>query len=212
MRFVAPTCLAVIACCCFVTTANSALITFEPEPEGYKLNGFHAREDINIRFNDTAGNELYVRDWEYQSFGHGLGVLDDLNAGPYPELRSKLRMDFTKMVSALSLWFGNDDWVGSSPGDLAVLQAFRGDTLVAQQTIVLNRDDGINQSIGLSGFAFDGAVFYYAKPDLSPMWMAEIVDNIEFTVVPEPATYFAGGLLLLPFAVQGINRLFRQKN
>ena len=96
--------------------------------------------------------------------------------------------------SSLSLEFGNDDSGWSLPGDEAILTAFLGDTQVGQATVVMNRDDIMNQSIGIGGITFDRATFLYD----TDQGLIEIVDNIEFSAGrrgdPAPGAILLGTL------------------
>ena len=71
----------------------------------------------------------------------------------------------------------------------AVLTAFLGAVQVGQTSVVMNRDDIMNQSISIAGMNFDRATFYYAVDPA--IGLIEIVDNIQFDVIPAP-----GGVLL----------------
>lgn len=126
---------------------------------------------------------------------------------------SKLQIDFTVPVTALSLWYGNDDPGWALPTDLAWLEIWNGGTLVTTLNVPLNLDDVMNQSIGYSGGPFDRAFFWYGDATGAPFTggghlgpgLIEIVDQIEYTPVPEPASALAtAGLLGL--AAVGLRR------
>lgn len=81
----------------------------------------------------------------------------------------------------------------------------------------LNLDDEMNQSIGYSGLPFNQAIFWYGDASGNPFTgggqvntgLIEIVDQIEYTPVPEPASALAtAGLLGL--AAVGLRR-WRQR-
>ena len=113
-----------------------------------------------------------------QSDGQGLGVFGDDE--------SELILDFAVTVDALSLEFGNDDPGFSNSGDLAVLTVFDGAVQVGQTSVVLNRNDILDQTISFSGVQFNKATFFF---DVTTNGLIEIVDNIEFNTVdavPEP--------------------------
>ncbi len=84
---------------------------------------------------------LSVDDLAFESDGNGLAVWGD---DP-----STLIMNFTQAVTNLALAFGNDDPNFSQPGDVAVLQGYLGGVLQGLTVIALNRDDIMNQTIGL---------------------------------------------------------------
>jgi hypothetical protein len=95
-------------------------------------------------------------------------------------------------MAALSFDFGNDDPNFSSPGDLAILDAYSNGSFVGRSYVVLNRDDVMNQSIGFVG-DFNEAFFYYANSNYEPTILWEIVDNINYRV-PEPSLVALSGL------------------
>jgi len=163
----------------------STLINFENDPVGVKPNGWSSVDSALLSFTDSVGAVLDVEDWGVQSHGKGLAVFDDWD-------NSWLIMDFAAVVNSLSMEFGNDDPGWSNPGDLAVLTAFMGVSQVGQTNVVMNRDDIMNQSISISGVSFDRATFYYAvNPAIG---LIEIVDNIEFTVIPAPGAILLGSI------------------
>jgi hypothetical protein len=147
-----------------------------------------------VTFTDSNGADLDVADWGHQSFRQGLAVFGDYDD-------SELIMDFLVPCNSLSLWFGNDDPGWSNPGDQAVLKLFYGATLVGQTSVVMNRDDIMNQQIGLSGPIFNKATFKY---DVNPqLGLIEIVDNIEFTPAQAPIPE-AGSLALFGVGLCGL--------
>lgn len=168
--------------------ANAAVIDFTAETAGAKPNGYMVE---GVTFSDSMGADLFVADFSHQSHGNGLSINGDD--------ASRLLMTFGT-ATAISLEFGNDDPGWASPGDIAVLRTFLGSTLVGGAVVVMNRDDVMNQSISFSGVAFDNAEFYYADAGFAPIGLAEIVDNINVTAVPEPETY---AMLLAGLGVLG---------
>jgi len=114
--------------------------------------------------------------------------------------------------TTLSLDFGNDDPSFTNPGDLATLQVFLGAALVGQSTVVLNRDDVMNQTISYNGLAFDSFTFAYTNAAGSPFTgggnantgLIEIVDNVTYAAgggaVPEPAAW---ALMISGFGLAG---------
>jgi hypothetical protein len=163
----------------------STLINFENDTAGPKPNGWSSVDSALLSFTDSVGAGLDVYDYGLQSHGQALAVKTDYD-------NSWLIMDFSTVVMSLSLEFGNDDPGWSNPGDLAVLTAFMGVSQVGQTTVVMNRDDIMNQSISISGVNFDSATFYYAVP--RTQGLIEIVDNIEFTIIPAPGALLLGSI------------------
>ena len=111
-------------------------------------------------------------------------------------------MDFSVPVNSLSLWFGNDHPLQIEEGDTAILRVFMDGVFVGETTLLLNRDNLINQQIVFSGAVFNSASFHFSTDRT-----VETVDNIEFTPVPEPAS-----LALLGIGIAGtIARIRRRR-
>ncbi len=164
------------------TTVHASIhtIDFESDTIGEKSNGFVSNDSALVAFSDslTPPDGLRIEDFGFQSDGQGLGVFGDDE--------SELILDFAVTVDALSLEFGNDDPFFSNEGDRAVLTVFDGAVQVGQTSVVLNRNDILDQSISFSGVQFNRATFLY---DVSTDGLIEIVDNIQFNTVdavPEP--------------------------
>ncbi|MES2755206.1 MAG: PEPxxWA-CTERM sorting domain-containing protein [Pseudomonadota bacterium] len=181
-------------------SANAqTVVNFETETAGAKPNGYSTG---GIIFNDTMGANLSVGNFGGQGIGtRSLAIGSDDASG--------LEMLFGGTSSNLSLIFGNDDPCCSAAGDLALLRIFTGTTQVGQTSVLLNRDDLANQTIGISGVNFNRATFVYTNAAFNPIGLLEIVDNITYTpAVPEPATW---GLMILGFgAVGGVLRRKRE--
>jgi hypothetical protein len=159
---------------------NPVLITFELDVQFAKPNGFVSVESNQVSFEDTLGAELGVFDFSQQSIGNGLAVFsDDVGA---------LKMTFTTPMGYLSLDFGNDDPGWTIPGDIALLQVFYANVLVGTSSVVMNRNDIMDQSIQISvgGNGFDSAIFVYANTLGAPIALIEIVDNLLFCEAEDP--------------------------
>ena len=178
---------ALVVCAALAGVAQPAVvIDFESDTVGAKPNSWMSADSALVSFSDSMGANLSVYDYQQQSHGQGLAVNSD---DP-----SYLIMDFAVPVSFLSLEFGNDDPGYSSPGDLAILTAFLGGGQVGQTSVVMNRDDIMNQSISMSGLTFDRATFFY---DVTGSGLIEIVDNIQFEpggMIPAPGAIVLGSL------------------
>jgi hypothetical protein len=135
-----------------------------------------------VSFFDSMGADLEIGDYYWQSHGKALRV-----SGDDP---SCLIMKFSVSMDSLSLEFGNDDPSLTNQGDEAILTAYLDNVSVGQSHVVMNRDDIMNQTIGISGVVFNQATFFY---DTTRTYgLTEIVDNIQF--IPEPATICMLGL------------------
>lgn len=188
-----------IAAACLLSLPAAAAVDFTSEVTGTKADGYTVG---GISFYNTVASGygyMDVGDYGLQSLGNAIGAFDDLNG-------NALKMTFSP-TSVISMAFGNDDPDFTNPGDLALLQVYSGATIVGFSTVVLNRDDIMNQSISFSGSSFDSAIFSYVDPSFSPytggggtsIGLIELVDNI--SLVPEPETYamLLAGLGLLGF-------------
>jgi hypothetical protein len=184
------------------TPSFAATITFTTDTTGPQANGFVSNDSALASFSDTSGADLLIDDFGDQGNGQALAVFDDDS--------SKLRIDFSGLMAMLQIGFGNDDEFFTSPGDSAWLQVFNGAVLVGTSSVVMNRDDIMNQFISFSGSPFDGALFWYGNAAGVPIDLIEIVDDITFepavAAVPEPAS-----LLLLGSGVVTIAARFRRR-
>jgi len=169
------------------SAGNLYYIDFENDTAGWKANGWQSADSNLVSFFDSVGQNLDVGDYQWQSHGQALAVFDDYDS-------SRLIMTFATPCTILNLEFGNDDPGWTSPGDYALLTIFRNNVQVGQAQVIMNRDDKMNQSIGIGGPAFDKAEFEYIVVS-NQGGMIEVVDNIAICpVVPEPSTFAVLGL------------------
>lgn len=178
-----------VVCLGLTGVAQSAItIDFESDPAGAKPNGWVSADSPLVSFSDSQGADLNVGNYGAQSDGNALACNPDGD-------QSYLIMDFAIPSIDLQLDFGNDDPGWSNPGDEALLTLFLGATQVGQTAVVMNRDDIMNQTIGISGVVFDRATFYYDVTAWSP-GLIEIVDNIVFETsqIPAPGAILLGGM------------------
>lgn len=205
------TILAVASALALGGLARAAIIDFEADLAGFYPNGFSAVGHPTVKFTDTSGSGLEISAFGSEGLGNqSLAVRDDGDG-------SKLQIDFTVPVTSLSLSYGNDDPGWALPTDRAWLEIWNGVTLIATVSATPNLDDDMNQNIGYSGGPFDRAFFWYGDATGAPftgggpvnVGLIEIVDQIEYTPVPEPASALAtAGLLGL--AAVGLRR-WRQR-
>jgi len=164
-------------------------------------NGFTSSETELISFSDTAGANLQL-------------VTDPLRTNGSTALAvgqehddSGLLIEFDFFASAIQMDFGNDNPLFSSPGDAALLTVFLGDVMVGSESLLMNRNYMMDQTIRfdgmLAGVFFDSAIL---KFDVDPsLGLVEIVDNVSVTPVPEPtaALIFGVGSLVMGLACRG---------
>ena len=159
-------------------------IDFESDTTGSKPNGWQSVDSTLVSFTDSDGAGLDIADYGHQSDGKALAVKSD---DP-----SYLIMEFSVPMTSISLDFGNDDPGWSEPGDEAVLTLYYGASQVDQVSVVMNRNDDMDQSISFSGEVFDKATFYYDATIQGGL--IEIIDNIhlEPSSLPPPPTSVGG--------------------
>ncbi len=191
-----------VACAASVgALAQTAVINFEGETAGVKANGYTAIGHPDVRFTDTVGAGLTIGRFSGRGIGNRtLAVWDDLDG-------SKLQMDFGRPMTALSLSYGNDDVSYASTSDRAWLEIWNGSTLLHRSSLAMNLNRAADQTIAYTapgGVSFTRAYFWYGDSAGSPFTrsafgftgMIEMVDNISYTVIPEPQSALAVGAVL----------------
>jgi hypothetical protein len=180
-------------------SAKADTITFELDPIQTQLpNGFRSAESSILRFSSNLTNVLHIHP---ATFGSGEMVFFGTR-GLASEADRGIFMDFDVPVTSLSLWFGNDSFLDTAPGDTAILRVFFDDVFVGETVVLLNRDGIINQQISFSGALFNRATFTFSVTDV-----VKTVDNIEFTPVPEPTT-----VALLGIGIAGVAARIRRRH
>lgn len=172
--------------------AHAATIDFNATPAGEKSNPFVARGQPGITFFSFAPDGLSVVTRPEGDGTPGLLIAGEDNG-------NFLFAAFDAPVTSVSLSFGNDDPARSAEGDVAVLFALdAGGNLLGLSTVVLNRNDLLDQTITYSGAPFAGFAFAFDAPDLmrgitgpgpDGVGLSELIDNIVFepAAVPGPA-------------------------
>lgn len=161
----------VVAPAKLAAATSSIHIDFSEDSVGNKPNGFASADSFDVFFSSTTGT-LSIGDFA-EGVGRSLAAFD--GGGN----RGGLEIRTSTPTNSIRLLFGNDDPGIAPPGSKAVLRLFRSGTLVATQSVVMNRNDEADQQIGQEkGPIFDRAVLTYtdAADALSPL--AEVVDDI----------------------------------
>jgi hypothetical protein len=178
-------------CLSLAGAAQAALIDFESDSTaGFRPNGWKSDDSSLVAFRDSNGSDLMVVSLPGgQTHGKSLACFTDND-------NSRLIMDFTTSVKALSFDFGNDDPSFTTAGDQAILTVFLGGAQVGQTMVTMNRNDVMDQTISIAGVTFDSATFYYAASHAGGL--TEVVDDIRFGVgvaaVPAPGAILLGTL------------------
>ena len=190
-RTIAACLLFIGICVMSPASAKADTVTFEFDPIQTQLpNGFRSVQSSILRFSSNLNSVLHIHP---ASFGSGEMVFFGTR-GLAIEADRGVFLDFDVPVTSLSLWFGNDSFGDTEPGESAILRVFFDDEFVEEVFVPLNRDGIINQQISFSGATFNRAVFTFSIGGV-----VKTVDNIEFTPVPEPAT-----LTLLGIGIAGV--------
>jgi Ca2+-binding RTX toxin-like protein len=145
-------------------------IDFERDTNGAKPDGF-ASLDLSIAH---FSNSVSLLQSSPEFDGRGVA---GFSAGPEP-----LVIRFDVPVRQVTLPFGNDDPSFTQDGDRARLNAFRGQTLVDSNSVVMNRDDVLNQVVAVSGSRFNRVEFLFVRAGAAVPGLAEALDNIQITV------------------------------
>ena len=163
-------------------------VNFNSDPLSSPANGWQSSQSTIVSFAATGGGSLQVGSWNESNFSNALGAFGDVgNIG--------IEMSFSQYMTMLAFDFGNDDPGWISAAGWATLTLFNNATQINFFQMHPNADDLMNQRLTYNGPAFNRAIFQYA-PDLQPTGLIEIIDNVQFSAVPEPAsmTLLATGL------------------
>jgi hypothetical protein len=154
-----------------MAAGGQTVITFENDPVGDPADGFTSADSAIAHFYDSKRSDLQLADFGEQSHGQALAV--------NPDDPSFLRIKFDQDMCSISLAFGNDDPTASNEGDPAKLRLFNDGVRVGNASVVMNRNDIMDQTIALDGIPFDRAEFYYAVT--TDFGLAEVVDDMSFS-------------------------------
>jgi hypothetical protein len=196
-------CACALAMLSLAAVSHADPIDFNSESTGNKANGFTTDDSPIVHFYDTVNTGLKIYDAsQFEGNGtQGLLVYDDFDG-------SMLKMTFDMNLVALSLDFGNDDPNYTNPGDYAFLKVYNNGVFVGMATVALNRNDLMDQSIGIVAPNFDTAYFYYGRASATNFTqygfdpytgggqvntgLIELIDNVNYRV-PEPSLLALSG-------------------
>lgn len=148
-------------------------IDFERDTPGAKPNGFASLDSSIAHFSNPAA-ALLVGNFDPQSDGIGIASLDPGSGA--------VVIRFDVPVTRVIVPFGNDDPALTQDGDRARLNAFKGQTLVDSGSVVMNRDDVLNQAVAVTGKSFNRVEFLFVRSGAAVPNLGEVVDNIAMTV------------------------------
>jgi hypothetical protein len=163
-------------------------------------NGYTTSETNQISFSDTVGANLQtVKDAVVSADSIALAVHSD-----FDDSELLIELDFLAVIISMDIGNDSDNPIFSNPGDMAVLTVFLDNVQVGSVSLVLNRNNLMDQRIEFDGLAsstfFNSATLKYEVT--SVFGLTEVIDNVSVTPVPEPtaALAFGAGSLVVGLA------------
>lgn len=179
-------------------TVRADSITFNNDLSGIQPQPFQSIDSSLVRFSTSSSlSSLQVSNFQ--------AITNNTNAlfvpGPASDV---LIIEFSVVVTSLSLDFGFD--LPGDPQSTATLTLFLDGVQVGQTVMLANQNGFVDQTIFFSGALFNQATFSMALASNPSCCSTELVDNITFTPVPEPATIILLGLGLAGVGVKARKR------
>jgi len=186
--------------CLAAPITNADTITFNNDPAGVKPSGFQSVDSPIVTFSNPGGAFALAT---FVTFQNTSNVLMTEGSG-----EGFIVMDFSLPVTSLRFDFGSNLFQGFPNGTAtATLTLFLNGVQVGQTSLAADNDVLVNQVFSFStGQVFDRAVFSVVAHGVNDFGIGEVVDNITFTPVPEPAT-----ALLLGTALAGAIGFLRKR-
>lgn len=176
--------------CLAAPIANADTITFNNDSPGPRPSGFQSVDSPIVTFSNPDGTFFVATFSTFQSTSNALST--EGNGTGF------IVMNFSVPVTSLSLDFGhNVAQINPNLTATATLALFLNGVPVGQTSFSTDNDLLVDQVISFStGQLFNTAVFSVVAHDVNDFGILEVVDNVTFTPVPEPATALLFGTAL----------------